>query len=162
MADQIFRYAGIGSAPYGDPVIVRESWGPNILQMWVSALSNSGYTLQSAPWVPTYEEGWVHWPGNDGRMQTAELGQYEIPTRETADHLAKLYAVDGKPLHVLEYPFISGGPAASASLVRLLQWPNLQTLPVWQLAVYYTLNAEDIHPHVADGLCKLLIARIYP
>jgi len=163
MPDQVFRYAGpAGSvAPYGDPFTVKESWPAWQKQVWINALAESGYGPQQSSWTPTYESGSVSWPGNDGVMQSAALDEYECPTKATADHLAALYGVNGQPLHVLEFPFVGAGPVASSAVTRLLQWPNFATLPVKQLAMYYTLNPEDKFPHVADNLCKLLIAQVW-
>lgn len=161
MADIIFRYAGQGAAPYGDPYTVLGSWPEWVQERWISALKGSGYTSPEPAWVPTFESGSVSWPENNGQMQTVALDPYELPTRATVDHLAALYGPGGKSLHVIETPFVGAGPVASNATTRLLQWPNLATLPANQLAKYYAQNPEDRFPHVADNLCKLLIARIW-
>lgn len=165
MPDQVFRYAGpAGSvALYGDPFTIPDSWtqptaaDPDwVKKVWIAQLLATGYELQSAPFLPTYESGVISWPGNDGKVQTAAINRAEFPTQETADKLAEMYK--GVTLNV---PFFGLGPVGIGVPMRLIQFPNGATVPAYQLANYYTNNPEDKFPGDADHLCRLLIARVY-
>lgn len=160
MSDQILKYGGDGAAPYGDPFVVRDSWPGWLKDTWINTLASSGYAPQKAPWVPKYDVNSISWPTNDGAMKTIEMEPWEFPTMETAMELAARYAINGKPLTVLEIPFV-GGPVSSLAVQRLLLFPNGNTLPAYQLANYYTFNPEDKN-NAADHLCRLLIARVWP
>jgi hypothetical protein len=160
--DQTFVYTGTGQAIYGNPFVVKDSWPARSKELWIAALSSSGYLLQAPPFVPTYEQGLtVTYPNDQGGMTVLPLNQLEFPTLGTCQILAKMYAVtvngNLSPLVVLEIPFTSAGPDYSPAMIRLLQFPNFNTLPAWQLADYWTNSAVD-----ADQMCKLLIARVYP
>lgn len=159
--DVTYKYTGTSNPLYGPTYTVPDIWVDWLKQWWDTVLLANGYVTQGAPWVPQYESGVVAWPGNNGTMQTAELNPLQFPTQDTALHLAQRYAVDGKALHVIEVPFLGLGPIHSTAMQRLLQWPNLATLPAYQLANYFTNNPED-KSDAADALCRLYIAKVWP
>ncbi len=161
MPDITYKFTGKGQAPYGDPFVVKDSWAQWLQDVWATALTGNGYSVQLPPWVPTYEEGIVSWPGNDGTMQSTALNPLEFPTQETCQILANRYAVSNKSLVIVSVPFLGGGPIMSHAIQRLLMWPNGATLPAFQLANYFTNNPED-KSTAADTLCKLLILQVYP
>ncbi len=117
--------------------------------------------LDHPPFVPTYEQHTVTWPNNAGGLNISPIDQTLTPTKETAEKLAELYAVNGVALRVIEIPFMPSGPAASDAIERLLQWPNRATIPAGQLARLYTQNLETQWPGVADKLAKLQIAKVW-
>ncbi len=150
MPDQIYKYNGSGDY-YGDPVVIKDSWPQPVKDMWVKALS-SGYTLQAAPWVPTYETLVITWPGNDGSLQSfTQPNDPEFPTKDTCTHLASLYAAT-----VTEIPFFGGGPSSSTAVKRLLLFSNGKSIEAWALANAYTNNPPDL----ADKICRNLIAEL--
>lgn len=164
MADLTLRYMGQTgtAAPYGDPFVIKDSWPQWQKQMWLDALTDAGYGPEKKPFVPTYEQFTVSWPGNDGQMVTMPIEQpLGIPTKATAEAIASRFAIKGVPLHILELPWIGAGPATSSAVTRLVQFPNLATLPVKQLAEYFTHAPEDQFPNVADKECRDLIARVW-
>ncbi len=164
MSDVTYKFTGQGAPPYGDPVIVPDSWVQWLKDFWTKFLPAEGYVEQTAPWVPTYESGVVMWPGNDGTMQQTDLNPLQFPTKATCLELAHRYAVEGKDLIVIELPFLGLGPVVSKAVRRILGHPvnpSLPTLPAYQLANYFTNNPED-KSSAADTLSKLLIAQIWP
>ncbi len=164
MPDITYKFTGQGSAPYGDPVIVSDSYPQWLKDWWATLLPTEGYVVQGPPWMPTYESGVVMWPGNDGTMRQTDLNPLEFPSKATCLELAHRYAVDGKDLILIEQPFLGLGPVVTKAVRRVLGHPvnpSLPTLPAYQLADYFTNNPED-KSGAADALCKLLIARIWP
>ena len=162
MEDTIYVYSGPPgtSPPYANPFTVSGTWADWLRDAWIKALTSNGYATQAAPWTPTYEPATVSWPGNDGNVNTIPLDRFQVPTKETAEELARRYAVRGKPLVILDIPFIGPGWAFSKAIFRHLQWPNNATMPVSTLATFYSQNPEN-QSHAADGLCRALIARIW-
>ena len=160
MPDVTFKYAGPPgtAAPYGDPFTVRDIWAPWLKDIWTKTLESNGYKPEGAPFTPTYESGTVSWPGNDGTVQTIALNPLEFPTMITCQTLALMYAVNSKPLTVVETPFIGLGPVVTSLMLRLLVFPNGKNLPAYQMANWYTNNP----PEDADALCKEYIARVWP
>ncbi len=150
MPDVTYKYNGSGDF-YGDPIIVKDLWPQWQKDAWIAALAKS-YTALAAPWVPVYDTVVVNFIGNDGNLVAITLpGDLEFPTKETAAHLASLYAAT-----VIEIPFFGGGPSTSTAVKRLLVFANGKSIEAWPLANAYTNNPPDL----ADKISKGLIAEI--
>lgn len=146
----VFKYHGpAGSAPpYGDPVVVDSSWGPNIVKMWVDVLSPSGYGPLTPPWVPTFEQHDAEQviDGGTGKATTIELNERYFATAETAAELAKRYKAAG----VASVPFLgAGGNVTSSARERWLVFPTY-AINAGPLAGHFIDNPEDTAPGDAD------------